>query len=166
MELKDFKDHGALAYETTCNIWGKDAPVHVFLDGGLTKENCPLEDIVSRVNDVLETVSERGDVAAALKRGGMIDRAEEWVSEADQVTDDGDCDRYIIDGGVEVRLPITLEVFAESLRIDSLGVDFKGSVDNYSAEVFIYCSPDYFAGHSMELCINEDGSMECRGLAG
>lgn len=166
MESKNFEDHEKPAYETICNVWGTDALVHVFLDGGLNKENCSLAEIVLRVNEILEIVSERGEVAKVLKRGGMIDRAEEWVYECKPANDDENCDRFIIDNGVEIQLPITLEAFADSLKVSSLGVIFNGMVDNFSAEAFICCSPDYFAGHAMEIKIKSDGSMECLGLAG
>ncbi|MDE7231094.1 MAG: DUF2262 domain-containing protein [Oscillospiraceae bacterium] len=164
MNANDFKDGGEYeAYRAVCEIQGRDVIVHVYYEGGLSRENCPLETIMPKIEESVKMISDRGKLAKALKRDGIIDRAEEWVYESEPVDDDEDC--FIIDG-VEVRLPISVETFAESLRVNGLGITFDGSADNFFAEVFLYCSPDYFAGHSIEVRINSDGSMECLGLAG
>ena len=45
-------------------------------------------------------------------------------------------------------------------------MNFDVSESGIDVTLFLHCKPDYFAGHSILVSINPDGTMESGGLAG
>lgn len=164
--MDNIKESGEYAeFKAACKIWDKNAEVDIYLDGGLNKSNCELGIMLPKIDSILKKIPERDVTAKILKLSGMLDRAEEWVREGIPANEEEDCNVFITDDGVEVSLPISLEDFSKSMRLNSLCVTFDGSVENISASMYIHFSPDYFSGHSVEVEI-KDGEIDCKGIVG
>lgn len=155
---------GTFNYETVGKIWGNKVKIIISSEG---EKKCSLDTIIPRIERILAIIPRRDEAAEILKRDGIIDRAEEWVAECEPADDYSDeHERFVLEKGVTIELPISIEQFAESLMADSLGVTFIDSADDFSARLYLYCKPDYFAGHSIEILIDKDGEMRCLGICG
>lgn len=164
MEIKKTGNEHSSDYETVGKIWGDKVKILISTEG---EKKCPLDTIIPRIERILAMIPRRDETAEILKRDGIIDRAEEWVAECEPADDySDDHERFVLDKGVIIELPITVEQFAESLKVDSLGVSFMDSADDFTARLYLYCKPDYFDGHSIEVSIDKDGEMRCLGICG
>ena len=151
-------------YETVGKIWGSDAKIKIFTEG---EKEASLDTIIARIERILAMIPKRDETAELLKSAGIIDRAEEWVSECEPADDYSDeHERFVIEKGITVELPITVEQFAEGLTVESLGVTIEDSAENFSATVYLLCTPDYFDKHTVAFTIDKDGEMRCLGISG
>lgn len=149
-------------YETVGKIWNNKVKITIETEG---KKKIALDTIIARIERILEMIPRREETAELLKNSGMIDRAEEWVSECEPADDYSDeHERFVIEKGVVVELPITVEQFADGLRAESLDVMFTDTADDFNAKLYLKCTPDYFDGHSIHVTIDKDGEMRCLGL--
>ena len=62
--------------------------------------------------------------------------------------------------------PIREEEFRNSLYFESISIDFRSDTENPEIELFISCSPDYFAYHVLHVSADSEKNVKCRGLAG
>ncbi|WP_080031015.1 DUF2262 domain-containing protein [Clostridium sp. ZBS4] len=58
------------------------------------------------------------------------------------------------------------EDFCKSLYIDGFSINFAGGWDKSNIDLYLCCSPDYFAYHCISISIDENKSVECNDLAG
>ena len=164
MEIKDFekcKVDGLDDYfEGKTTIWGGKSELLVDC------EEASLETMLPYINKMLEFLdNNKPDVVKALIDDGMLDCAEDWVDgndETEDSTEEHPC--YILYDGSKVCLPITEEDFAASLRPNGMTIYFDE--DDISAEIFIDCVPDYFAGHCIVMYLDSKGNINVNGLAG
>ena len=151
-------------YETVGKIWNNEVKIIIYTEGG---KKCSLDTIIPRIERILAMIPKRDEIADMLRHAGIIDRAEEWVAECEPADDYSDeHERFVLEKGVVIELPITVEQFADSLMVESLGVTIEDSADNFSAKFYLRCTPDYFDGHSIAVTIDKDGEMRCLGLCG
>lgn len=73
---------------------------------------------------------------------------------------------YIMEDGEKVFVPITEEDFCESLYIDGFTMNFKDGWDKPFIDLYLCCSPDYFAYHCIHIMIDDNKNVICNGLAG
>lgn len=162
MEIKKNGIQHVSDYETVGKIWDYEVKITIGTEGN---KKIALDTIIARIERILEMIPRREETAELLKNSGMIDRAEEWVSECEPADDYSDeHERFVIEKGVIVELPITVEQFAEGLEAESLDVMFTDTAEDFSAKLYIKCTPDYFAGHSINVTIDKDGEMRCEGI--
>lgn len=149
-------------YETVGKIWGDEVKITIETEG---KEKVALDTIIARIERILEMIPRREETAEMLKTSGMIDRAEEWVSECEPADDySNEHERFVIEKGVIIELPITMEQLVEGLRAESLNVTFINSAEDFNTKLLLKCTPDYFAGHTVEVTIDKDGEMHCESV--
>lgn len=149
-------------YETVGKIWGSKVKITISTEG---KKKIALDTIIARIERIMEMIPRREEIAELLKTSGVIDRAEERVSECEPADDYSDeHERFVIEKGVIIELPITVEQFTEGLKAESLEVIFADTADDFTAKLFLCCIPDYFAGHPIQVSIDKDGEMHCPGL--
>ena len=91
--------------------------------------------------------------------------AEDWASSAEKA-DDEEQECYIMEDGQKVFFPISEEEFLNSLYFESISIDFRSDMENPEIELFISCSPDYFAYHVLHVSADSEKNVKCRGLAG
>ena len=162
MKAKDFKKTDDCEYESKLSVWGEEVEMDVDSEDSSLKKMLPL---INKIVGFLD--DNRGAVAAAMIDDGMLELAEEWVESAEEAEDSTD-DRkgYIVDNDTVVYLPISEEDFTASLHVEGISIYFDDEEEAVCAEVFLYCSPDYFAGHSIEFSVDSKGNFEIEGLAG
>ena len=162
MEIKKTGVEHVSDYETVGKIWDREVKITIETEGN---KKVALDTIIARIERILEMIPRREETAELLKTSGMIDRAEEWVSECEPADDYSDeHERFVLEKGVIVELPITVEQFAEGLEAESLDVIFVDTAEDFNAKLYIKCTPDYFAGHSIHVTIYKDGEMHCEGI--
>ncbi len=162
MEIKDFKNSEIFTVEGDALIWREKVGI------GVDCTDSTLEDMLPKINRLIEFLDKNKDaVVKALVEDGMLETAEDWASsaeEAEDSTEEHEC--YIMEDGTRVYLPITEEDFAASLHFNGISVYFDDEKNDISADVFLDCSPDYFACHSIEIFMDSMGNIKVNGLAG
>jgi hypothetical protein len=147
-------------------LWGENVPFSVSLEK-------PLEDLTIQEKYLLvKTVTREINwiecskkiIIDALIEGHMLELAEDWVSSAEEVEGKEEC--YEVEDGQQVQLPISEADFAASLFFNSLGIDFESDLAKFSISIFFECSPDYFAGHSINVSCDPNHKVEAGGLFG
>lgn len=104
-------------------------------------------------------------IAKVLLEDGLVELAEDWASGAQAAEEEsGEC--YVMEDGQKVFLPITEKAFCRSLYMDGISLSFEEGWDRPSMELYIGCSPDYFAGHCMVVAADGEHRLSCGGLAG
>lgn len=154
-------------YTFSTVLWGKETPFSVSLEKPLKEltihEKYLLVKIATKEIGWLEQNKER--VVAALVDDGILELAEDWVSGAQEVEGKENC--FEVEDGQQVQLPISQKDFEDSVYLNSLGLTFERDLlDGFSMAVYIQCSPDYFAYHSIEVYYGSDHQIKVNGLAG
>lgn len=162
MEINQTDIEHVSNYKTVGKIWGNEVKITIETEG---EKMVALDTIIARIERILEMIPRREETAEILKNSGIINRAEEWVSECDFADDYSDeHERFVIKRGVTIELPITAEQLAESLKAVSLDVTFIDTAEDFNAKLYLKCVPDYFAGHIVEVTIDKDGEMRCEDI--
>ncbi|MCI8650484.1 MAG: DUF2262 domain-containing protein [Anaerotruncus sp.] len=151
--------------EIELDIWGQSCHLGFDFTGELS-ENLPE---IQRMLELLE--NSRAAVEQAILAYGMCSVAEDWVSGGEPPEDydmesDEDPEYYYTMEDEKVYLPITEEAFLASLRLDGGTVYLDEKPEESYFDLFLYCKPDYFAGHVIEVFVEGDGNIKVNGLAG
>ncbi|MBQ8078762.1 MAG: DUF2262 domain-containing protein [Oscillospiraceae bacterium] len=166
MEYQDFREDDVFSMKGTTCIWS-EREVEIGLD--LNDERGKREQVLrylDAINAQLDwIIANRAVIADMLVKSGMLTLAEDWISGAEEL-DAENAEIYRLEDGTEVALPLPEKTFRDSLRMEGITIDLTGGRENMSTPLFLFCDPDYFAGHSILLNIEADGTMECLGLAG
>ncbi len=159
LKLNDFEKSDIYDYEANAELWGTDNEIGVECYGST------LEDMLPKINRLLGLIdSGREKIVAALLEKNYLSLAEDWASSAEESEDEEDC--YIMEDGTEVRLPITAEDFAKSLKPCGISVYAEEDTKGISASFYVMCEPDYFAGHCIQIFLDGDFTIDVNGLAG
>jgi hypothetical protein len=164
MDIKDFRESKYFTFEGACPLWDTSrASIYVDLPG--TEKSAEyLGSFIDDINVRLEWLdSHRRVIEDALIEDGMVSLAEDWVQSLPK--EDGE-DFYVVEDGQKVCLPITADDFRKSLRLVEAAVCFSGGKALASLELYIVCSPDYFAGHCIIATVSSRNKVECKSLAG
>lgn len=166
MTVKDFKKSELFTFEGRCMIWGeKDVPLSVDFPDGETGDVNAL--LAAHLPDIEKRVAWVNASRAAIEQcvvdDGMVELAEDWAQSAEE---DPDSDCYIMEDGEKVCLPITEADFRKSLSVGEMSLGFTAGWDSPDMELYLYCKPDYFAGHTIIVDVDKDGNCECGSLAG
>lgn len=147
-------------------LWGKPTIFSVSLEKSLDKLEIQEKHLLVKiVNKEINWVENNKDkIVATLIAGGMLDLAEDWASSGQEVDGKEEC--YEMEDGQQVQLPIDPQDFSDSLFFNSLGIDFEEEMSTFSLSLYINCSPDYFAYHSIEVFIESNHEIRVNGLAG
>ena len=151
IEKGNFKVSDVFSYEGTVQSWDKNTSIAL---------DFPKDKPEDEYFDILEEKIEK-----ALTDYGCISLAEDWASSAEEA-DDEEQECYIMEDGQKVFFPISEEEFLNSLYFESISIDFRSDTENPEIELFISCSPDYFAYHVLHVSADSEKNVKCRGLAG
>lgn len=162
MEINDFFESKYAEHEGNTTIWGEETGLLVDCDGITFEEMLPL------INNLLQFLeNNKPTVVKALIDKGMLQLAEYWVENGEETEDSTDeHPSYVLYDGSTVTFPITEENFSNSLHLSGMNIDYYEDKADISADIFIDCEPDYFAGHSIEIFMDSKGNIEVNGLAG
>lgn len=147
-------------------LWDKKVPFSVSLEKPLEKltiqEKYLLVKVVTKEVNWIENNKKK--LVAGLVKAGMVELAEDWASSAEEVEGKEEC--YEVEDGMQVQLPISEADFADSLYFNSLGINFESELAIFSMSMFFECSPDYFAGHSINVSYDSNHVIDIGGLFG
>lgn len=168
----EIDDYGYI-FSMYFDFWENEVGLMLNLGYDMEKEKELSEDEIREIigktlknlNPLLQKAeSNRNQLINLLKEENYIELANEWATGAEEV--EGKEGYFLIDDE-EVHIPITEEEFEKSISCrGGIGIDIglEGEIDFVS--VYLVFEPDYFAGHCIECCIEEDGSFSINGLAG
>lgn len=164
--IEDCKSHVYCTFEGTCSLWGKEEiPFTVDIGQRKDKEEA-LQEYLPIVEQKLKWLEEnKRTIEQALIADDVIALAEDWAASADEAEDE-EQECYIMEDDQKVFLPISEQDFCSSLQMDSLCIYCDEGKDQVWVDAFLTCSPDYFAGHALNVSIKADGSICNDGLGG
>lgn len=172
MEYQDFREDDVFSMTGKTTIWSERLiPVNLQLGEERGKREQVLR-YIDAINAQLEWITQnRAVITDMLVKDGLLTLAEDWISGAEDISEYDENEEpikeiYRLEDGTEVALPLSEKDFRASLRMDSITIDLTGGRENQSAELIVFCIPDYFAGHSIVIDIERDGTMTNRGLYG
>ena len=170
MELYNLVKDDEYDYSFTCEVWGQE-DISISFDLPYIDDS---EDKLE-VNQVISDIKERLewlDNNRALVEQALLDDdidilglADDWADDGSELYDENQ-KRYVMIDEQKVYLPIQEQTFLRSLYFNSIGIDYDEEAEGWELEIFIDCMPDYFAGHSIQMNIEVDGTISCNGLAG
>ena len=164
MEYHDFREDEVFSMKGKTTIW-TDRVIEVGLmfndERGKREQVLRYIDAINEQIDFI--VQNRALIADILTKDGMLSLAEDWITGDDDL-EEGETRTYTLDDGNEVTVPLSEKVFRSSLRMESIVIDLTGGRENQSAELYVFCIPDYFKGHRIILDVEHDGTITCRGL--
>ncbi|WP_052446761.1 suppressor of fused domain protein [Candidatus Soleaferrea massiliensis] len=164
LEAGDFKNSAYASCETAVTLWHQpDVTLSIDFPAEEDRETCLRQYLPVLRERVAWLQDSRTAIVKALLDENMLSLAEDWASSAEEAEDE-EQECYIMEDGEKVFLPITQENFCDSLRFEGIHIDFPGELPEM--ELYLYCSPDYFAGHCIWVSIDEAGQITCNGLAG
>ncbi|WP_315078921.1 DUF2262 domain-containing protein [uncultured Clostridium sp.] len=168
MNIKDFEKSDVLTFEAKCTLWNKESIGFGvdFPDETKGKEFEMLSQHLSDIEKQLKWIEEnRTGIEKVLIDDDMVSLAEDWAASSDEAeNEEQEC--YIMEDGQKVFLPISNEDFCKSLYIDGFNINFEDGWDKPIIDMYLCCSPDYFAYHCISVSIDENKSVECNSLAG
>jgi hypothetical protein len=166
MEYHDFREDDVFSMKGKTTIW-TDRVIEVGLQ--FNDERGKREQVlryIDAINAQIDwIVQNRGVIADMLVKDGMLSMAEDRITGDDDL-EEGETRNYTLEDGSEVTVPLSEKVFKSSLRMESIVIDLTGGRENQSAELYVFCIPDYFKGHRIVLDVERDGTITCRGLTG
>ncbi|MBQ4466365.1 MAG: DUF2262 domain-containing protein [Oscillospiraceae bacterium] len=172
MDYQDFREDDVFDMKGETTIWSERIiPVGLKLGDERGKREQVLR-YIDAVNEQLEWIRQnRGVITDMLVKDGLLTLAEDWISGAEDISEYDENEEpikelYRLMDGTEVALPLSEKEFRASLRMESISIDLTGGRENQTAELIMFCTPDYFAGHCFVLDIERDGTMTYRGLWG
>ena len=168
MKMVSFEgDKRFRAYTGKTEICGDTVSITVCLDDDELVMN---DETAAKAEETMlkaaKEIAQKADfIKQSIVTDDMISLAEDWASSAEEdETSDREC--YIMEDGQKVFFPITNEDFTKSLHIAEAGVDVDKDFGYEEITVYFECSPDYFAGHSLEVIVDPDGTVEEPDLVG
>ena len=168
MQIQDFQTDSLSAFTGTTTVLGREK-VEIMVDfEDNSKPDVFPPELLPAINARLDWLDHaRQTVTDALVKDDMLELAEDWASSAEQAEDE-EQECYIMEDGQKVFLPITVEDFSNSLRMDSVvfQVSWDGTAPVLSLDLYMHCCPDYFAYHSVLAYVEPDGTVTSGSLAG
>ncbi|MDR1860718.1 MAG: DUF2262 domain-containing protein [Bacteroidales bacterium] len=162
MNISDFTTSDDFSYEGSVAIWGKNK-VNIAVDFPADAPDSALEQHMTVINEKLDWLrNSRNRILSVLIDNDLISEAEEWVCEAQP--DEGYNDAYILEDDSRVLLPISEETFRNSVNIESVTFFFDDNNEPPIIELYLVCSPDYFAGHCIIVDVDEKNHIEYRNI--
>ena len=172
LEYQDFREDEVFDMKATTTIWSERViNVNLRLGDERGKREQVLR-YIDAINEQIEWIRQnRSVITDMLLKNGLVTLAEDWISGAEDISEYDENEEpikemYRLMDGTEVELPLSEKQFLASLRMESITIDLTGGRENQSAELVVFCTPDYFAGHCMVLDLERDGTMTYRGLLG
>lgn len=168
VNIKDFKKWDVFAFEAKCNLWDEEnVKFYVgFSDETKGKEMEMLSIHLVDIEKQLQWIAEnRTSIEKVLIDDDMISIAEDWASGAEEAEDE-EQECYIMEDDQKVFIPISEEDFCRSLYIDGFNINFENSWERPTIDMYLCCSPDYFAYHCISISIDENKNVRCNSLAG
>ncbi len=172
LEYQDFREDEVFDMKATTTIWSERViNVNLRLGDERGKREQVLR-YIDAINEQIEWIRQnRSVITDMLLKNGLVTLAEDWISGAEDISEYDENEepikeKYRLMDGTEVELPLSEKQFLASLRMESITIDLTGGRENQSAELVVFCTPDYFAGHCMVLDLERDGTMTYRGLLG
>ncbi len=172
LEYQDFREDEVFDMKATTTIWSERViNVNLRLGDERGKREQVLR-YIDAINEQIEWIRQnRSVITDMLLKNGLVTLAEDWISGAEDISEYDENEepikeKYRLMDGTEVELPLSEKQFLASLRMESITIDLTGGRENQSAELVVFCTPDYFAGHCMALDLERDGTMTYRGLLG
>ncbi|MHC5216300.1 DUF2262 domain-containing protein [Enterococcus sp. LJL128] len=152
-------------YTFQANLWGKDAYINVSLKKAKEDLNVQEKDqLIKLLTKEIQWIEKsKTEFCGLMLEEGILALAEDWTCAAEEVEGKAGC--YKIDGQ-EVQLPITKQVFEESLYFNGVGFEMSEDLTKYDLTLYIECSPDYFAGHAIEVWSNQEHCVTVGSLVG
>lgn len=172
MEYQDFREDDVFSMVGKTTIWSERI-ITVGLE--LNDERGKREQVlryIDAINKQLEWIRQnRGIITDMIVKDGLLTLAEDWISGAEDISEYDENEEpikeiYRLEDGTEVALPLSEKELRESLRMESITIDLTGGRENQSAELYLFCKPDYFAGHCIVVELEHDGTLTYRGLWG
>lgn len=167
MTAGDFIPGQDFDYETRATLWGREGvDLALTLPADAVGKEEALRAHLPDVERELQWLDQAfPSVVRAVLQDGMLSLAEDWASSAQRAEEETqEC--YVMEDGQKVFLPITEKAFCRSLYPDGIGLSFEEGWDRPSADIYLCCSPDYFAGHCIVVSVDRDHQVTCDGLAG
>ncbi|WP_024621541.1 DUF2262 domain-containing protein [Metaclostridioides mangenotii] len=124
-----------------------------------------IDKVTNSINKRLNWIKSNYEIIEnGVTEGEIADLVDDWVSSAKP--SEGEENTYIIEDDQKVTVPVSKDSFKKSLGLDSIAIymDEKFEVD--IADLYITCSPDYFAGHAINISISKAKEIKYRGLIG
>lgn len=146
------------SYETLFSIFNRDKVDLTILSENEINLEDKLEDIKSSLQWLEQNKTKLENV---LIDNQVIELAEKWVISGVPVEDE-EKECYMLEDNEKIYLPITKEKFIKSLYPESINIIFDE--EKINIEVYFYCYPDYFAGHSIMLEIDSEKNIYCPDL--
>ena len=172
MEYHDFREDNVFSMAGKTTIWSERLiPVYLKFNDERGKREQVLR-YIDAINEQLDWIIKNRDVIGdMLVKDGLLTLAEDWITGAEDISEYDENEEpikaaYRLADGTELSLPLPEKDFRSSLRMESITIDLTGGRENQSAELFLFCTPDYFAGHSIAIDLERDGTMTYRGLSG
>lgn len=167
MTIRDFAAVDGRDFEARLLLWGREGvPMTLILPEEESGKEKALEAHLPDVERELQWLDQAfPTVVRAVLEEDMVSLAEDWASSA-PVAEEETQDCYVMEDGQKVFLPITEKAFCQSLYPDGIGLSFEEGWDRPSMDLYLCCSPDYFAGHCIAVSVDRDHRVTCDGLAG
>lgn len=166
MEFQDFKRHDTFAFESTVDLWGqKDVPLFVDISPLIRRDETLRAFLPAMEAEFRWLEGHKSLVETVLLQDGLCQLAADWMYGAQPAADEeGEC--YVTEKDEKVFFPITRQDFCRSLQAQSLTVFADKNQGTVSMELYLVCSPDYFAGHAIRVTVDARNQVKSHGLAG
>ncbi|ACD23046.1 DUF2262 domain-containing protein [Clostridium botulinum] len=168
MNIKEFEKSDVFTFEAKCTLWNKEN-IGFGVDFPDERKGENLEILSKHLSDIekqLKWIEEnRRCIEKTLLDDDMVSLAEDWASSSEEAEDE-EQECYLMEDDQKVFLPISDEDFCKSLYIDGFSINFEDGWDKPNIDLYLCCSPDYFAYHCISISIDENKSVECNNLAG
>lgn len=147
-------------FETQYDIWSfKSVNIGININ---IDDDYNIDDYKDNIKKTLEWINrKRHVIEQAILDSNMTESAEYWIMVAEKL--ENGC--YRLENGEEISLPLSDDDFCKSLCIPELLINFEedGSCD---MEIYFTCQPDYFAGHCIEVTVDNEKNIICDGVTG
>lgn len=153
------------SYIGTCSVWDNAVDINIDFGNAENKQEL-LAEYLPLLKQHLDWLNQhKKDAVQALLDDDFLELAEDWASSG-ELAEDEEQECYLMEDGQKVFLPVTEKDFSDSLCLDVITFDCTEGRHHITMDLYMSCSPDYFAYHTVIVYVAEDGTMESGGLAG
>lgn len=156
----------AIPFEGKTRLWDRgNIEIYIDFTEDGDRDNC-LKKHIDSINTQLDWVElNKQKIQDILVENNYLSLAENWAASADEAEDE-EQECYVMEDGQKVFLPIKEVDFRNSLYLSSVSITFEDNPEKPEMYLYLFCSPDYFSYHNIELLIDEDKNIEVLGLIG
>ena len=151
--------------EEKYQIWDKEILTAVCFSEFEEEPEALTPEIRSVIQDKIDFINQhRKEIREST--AGLNELAEDWlIQEVDDDTVDlNELTSVTREDGTEVDLPVTEEIFQNSLYLIDVTFEFRNHTETCKAFLEFGCEPDYFWGHRVHIKINEENQIVCEGI--